>query len=165
MTPIVSLFAAPILAIALASSHLAAAEPALTGTVKNFERATSPTGARTNVTSAGPATTTSLTDTGLTPGATYYYWVKTVLDDGRVSADSTQASVTMSAQAPDLTWLWILLILIIAVILIIALIAMRRRKKPAAAPPATSTYEAPPAVESPAEGGGGGAEEPGGGAQ
>ena len=42
MTPIVSLFAAPILAIALASSHLAAAEPALTGTVKNFERATSP---------------------------------------------------------------------------------------------------------------------------
>jgi predicted phage tail protein len=132
-----------------------------------IERAKSTTGARTNVTSAGPVTTTSFTDTGLAPGATYYYWVKTLLDDGRVSADSTPASVTMSAQAQDLTWLWILLIIIIVVILIIALLAMRRRKKPAAAPPATSTstYEAPPAEESPAEGGEGGTEESAGGAQ
>src|SRR3989454_1072857 len=127
-----------------------------------IERATTLTGARTNLTPSSAVAGGSFTDSGVTAGGTYYYWVRTVLTDGRFSADSTETHATTPAQTADLTWLWILLIIIIVVILIIALLAMRRRKKPVAAPPmASSTEESSAPVDDLNLDGG--TEEPGGG--
>ena len=127
-----------------------------------IERATTLGGTRTNLTPSSAVAGTSFTDSGVTAGGTYYYWVRTVLNDGRFSAASTETHLTMPAQVADLTWLWILLIIIIVVILIIALLAMRRRKKPVAAPPMASSTEesSAPADDLNLDGG---TEEPGGG--
>ncbi len=110
-----------------------------------IERATSLTGARTNLTASGSLDATTYTDSGLSSETTYYYWVKTVLNDGRLSAWSTPAvGITLAPPAEDLLWLWILLIIIIiVVILLIIWLYLRKKKAPAEVPP-EEVVEAPP---------------------
>ncbi|MDP2210426.1 MAG: S-layer homology domain-containing protein [Candidatus Aquicultor sp.] len=69
----------------------------------NIYRGTKPTGLVTRINST-PLMTTSYSDTTVEPNITYYFWVTTVGSDGKESARSDYASVSLTAVLPDLTF-------------------------------------------------------------
>lgn len=69
----------------------------------NIYRGTKPTGSVARMNSL-PLTLTSYADAAVEPNITYYYWVTTIGSDGKESARSEYAAVSLTAVLPDLTF-------------------------------------------------------------
>ncbi|UCE37652.1 MAG: fibronectin type III domain-containing protein [Thermoplasmata archaeon] len=95
-----------------------------------IQRATSPDGPWINVTNAS-RDETSFTDSGLEPGASYYYRIIAVDEAGNESPHSQEAhGTTETGSSPEEESPWVLLLVIPIIIIVLLLILFLIRRKP-----------------------------------
>ncbi|HKZ48745.1 MAG TPA: Ig-like domain-containing protein, partial [Thermoplasmata archaeon] len=111
-------------------------------------RAANATGAGTQVQTG--ITAISYTDSGLTAGTSYWYYV-TATAEGQTSGESQRLPVTTLAQPlpPDNTMLVVGGILAVVIVLLLLMFLLKRRKKPEEEVPPTEGEAPPPEGEAP----------------